>query len=351
MLPGVHRVRTPLASGFGEYWYAWRGGPRILSETAGTKAALALRVQKAAAKAAEAYHALRNQKPSGEGFVAGLLYAYQNSPEFAALAPRTLKDLRIYLAVIRDDLGDMPVKALEAKGARKVFMEWRARYADRPRTADHYMSALARLLSWARDNGHTAADPLARWTRLYDVDRSEIVWTLEEVEAVCANAEPELQRIILGAVWSGLRQGDLLRLAWADLDGEFIVRKTAKRKRTVRIPILPQLRAVLDACPKVCPLIFAKDGKPWNKNTLNKRFGLARAKALKLAPSIEGKRWHDMRGNFANYLIAAGLEDEAINRIMGWADGRAGAARRNYIGQGSVALASLERLKRFTANG
>lgn len=348
MLPGVHRVRVPLAQGFGEYWYAWRGGPRILAETAATKAALDRRVEKAAAKAAEAFHALREQKPSGEGFVAGLIYAYQNSPEFALLAARTRKDLRAHLSVIREDLGDMPVKALDAKGARKALMEWRARYAAKPRTADHYMGSLAWMLSWARDNGHTGADPLKGWTRLYEVDRSEIVWEPGEVEALCAVAEPELQRIILGAVWSGLRRGDLLRLTWADVKGDFIIRKTAKRRKTVRIPILPQLRAVLDATPKIGPVVFTKDGKPWNVNTLTKRFSLARARAVKLAPTIEGKRWHDMRGTFATFLTAAGLDTDAIAGIMGWATEAADDTRRSYVGQGSVALASLEKLKRFT---
>jgi integrase len=348
VLPGVHRVRAKLAKGVAEYWYAWRGGPRILSETAPTPGALTRKVEKAAAKAAETYQALRSQKPSADGFVAGLIYAFQASPEFANLAARTQADLRKHLSVIRDDLGDMPVKGLEAKDARKVLLRWRADYADKPRTADHYMSALAWLLTWARDNGHTNADPLSNWTRLYSVDRSEIVWEPTEIEALCAAAEPELQRLIMGAVWSGLRRGDLLKLTWSDVKADFIIRKTAKRKKTVRIPILPQLRAVIEASPKVAPVVFTKDGKPWNANTLSKRFALAREQAIKVAPTIEGKRWHDMRGSFATYLVAAGLDTSAIAEIMGWAPEQAEATKRSYIGQGSVALASLGKLKRFT---
>lgn len=42
MLPGVHRVRARLAgSQIAEYWYAWRGGPRILAVKARSDAELA----------------------------------------------------------------------------------------------------------------------------------------------------------------------------------------------------------------------------------------------------------------------------------------------------------------------
>jgi integrase len=340
-LPGVHRVRTKLASGCGEYWYAWRGGPRILSESAATPAALALKVNKAAVKAAAEYYRIKAEKPNANGFLAGLIYAWQASPQFKMLGERTAKDLRKHLSVIRDDLGDMPIKALPA--ARADILEWRDQYAAHPRTADHYMSALAGLLSWARDQGLTTADPIAKWPRLYRVDRSEIVWTAGEIEAVCAKAEPELARAILLAAWTGLRQGDLLKLAWADIQGDFIIRRTAKRGRVVRIPITPLAREALDACPKVSPLVLTKDGKPWKLSTLNKRFGIARR-----AAKVTGKRWHDLRGNFATMLVLAGVDTAGIAEVMGWAPDRADDIRRSYVGQGSVASIAHEKLKRFT---
>jgi integrase len=46
---------------------------------------------------------------------------------------------------------------------------------------------------------------------------------------------------------TGLREGDICQLRWSeiDLDGGWIARKTAKTGKSVRIPILPQIRGYL----------------------------------------------------------------------------------------------------------
>lgn len=348
-LKGVHRVRISLASSRAEYWYAWRGGPKILSESAPTDAALDRLVAAAAAKAGEAYHAAHAVRTAPmTGFLAGLIQMWKASPEFAKLGERDRADLHKHLAVVSRDLGTMPVAALRADGARKVLLDWRLRYQGTPRTADFYMTAIARLLAWARDNGETAADPLREWTRLYSVDRSDIVWTAEEIEAVCAaaEAEPELQRAILVAAYSGLRQGDLLRLTWTAIGKEVITRRTKKRNRVVDIPITATLRTVLDACPTGGLYVLTKDGKAWKASTLAKRWGIARAKAAKKLPSIVGKRWHDLRGTYATELVRSGVEDEKVDRIMGWKKGNSEQTRASYVTGDVVAHLAIARLKK-----
>jgi integrase len=57
-----------------------------------------------------------------------------------------------------------------------------------------------------------------RGGRLYESDRSEIVWTAEDIRAFCEVAAIELQAALLLALWTGQRQGDLLRLTWKDYD-------------------------------------------------------------------------------------------------------------------------------------
>lgn len=351
-LPGVHKVRVRLASGVGEYWYAWRGGPRILAESAPGEAALKVRVARASSAAGEAYHRLKTDRNSADGFLAGLIYAWQASPEFAGLGERTRRDIRKHLGVIRDGseakgapgLGSMPVNALEARRARLTLIEWRNHFAATPCTADQYMATLQQLLTWARDQGHTDANPLAKFPRLYRVDRSAVIWTPDEIEALCAKAEPELQRAILVAALSGLRQGDLLRLTWSDVGDKVITRTTAKRKRVVHVPITAELRKVLDACPKDTPYVLTKAGAPWKVSTLEKRFSIARK-----ACGLEGKRWHDLRGTYATLLAQAGVEVSAIARIMGWQKEAADDIVTRYVSGEVVALAAVRRLARFTS--
>jgi integrase len=83
-----------------------------------------------------------------------------------------------------------------------------------------------------------------RGGRLYDSDRSEIIWTAEDIKQFCAVASVELQAALLLALWTGQRQGDLLRLTWKDYDGSYIrMRQTKGRgrkgRRRVTIPAGP----------------------------------------------------------------------------------------------------------------
>lgn len=344
-LPGVHRVRVTLASGRAEYWYAWRGGPKILSESASTARLLDLKVKAAAGEAGRRYHEEHERRVEPvKGTIAGLVQQWKASEAFKAQGERTKADARKHLDVIVADLGDMRIRALEARRARKVLLDWRLRYKATPRTADHYMDALAKMLVWARDEGHTSADPLRRWKRLYSVDRSEIVWKAEEIEAVCAQAEPELQLAILLAAYSGLRQGDLLTLTWSSIGPKAITRRTRKKGRVVDVPITRTLRKILALCDQGSPYLLTKDGAPWKASTLAKRFSLARAAAAKACPSIKGKRWHDFRGTYATELARSGVDDAKIDQIMGWKPGSSSVTRASYVAGDVVAHLAIARL-------
>lgn len=362
-LHGVHRVRITLASGRAEYWYAWRGrgAPKILSESAVSDRVLDLKVAAAAEAAGRKYFELvKARKTPVAGTLgplirrwAGIEGELEGAPEFENLAYRTKKDLRRHLKVVEADLGALPLVALKSDGARKELIEWRNRYAETPRTADHYASALSQLLAWARDQGETSADPMREWPWIYRVDRSEIIWTAAEIETVCqaAEGEPELQRAILMAAYSGLRQSDLIALPWSSIDRAAgrITRRTKKRRRRVAdVPLTPELLRVIDATPEVGPIVLTKDGAPWKASTLQKRWRLARATAIEILPSIEGKRWHDLRGAFATLLVRSGTPDDDLDRIMGWEPGKASLTRASYVNVNVVADLAIERLRRFT---
>ena len=78
---------------------------------------------------------------------------------------------------------------------------------------------LARILSFAKDRGIIAVNPCERGGRLYSADRRDRVWTEQDIAALLATTSKELQLALMLAIWTGQRQGDLLRLAWSAYDG------------------------------------------------------------------------------------------------------------------------------------
>ena len=198
-LKGVHRVRVQLRTGqVREYYYAWRGGPRI-DGLAGTPEFVR--------QYQEAHAAIG--KPT-TGTLMSLIAEYKASAEYGQLAPSTVRAYVAYIKLIENDFGDLPLAALSDPRMRGEFKAWRDRFANTPRKADFAWSVLARILSFAKDRGLIAANPCKDGGRLYKADRTERVWQDDDVAKFLSQASQELALAMVLALWTGQRQGDLL---------------------------------------------------------------------------------------------------------------------------------------------
>jgi len=103
--------------------------------------------------------------------------------------------------------------------------------------ADYAFAVLARNLSWAYNRGLVPLNPCERPGRLYRAARSENVWTDADEATFYAKAPAHLHLALKLALWTGQRQGDLLRLTWAAYDGNHIRLRQRETKVPVHIPV------------------------------------------------------------------------------------------------------------------
>ena len=75
---------------------------------------------------------------------------------------------------------------------------------------------------------------LLRNAPVVSVAPTEIIWTADHIKKFCAVASHELQFALLLALWTGQRQGDLIRLTWMQYDGSKIRVKQGKGKKIGR---------------------------------------------------------------------------------------------------------------------
>jgi integrase len=205
----------------------------------------------------------------------------------------------------------MPIEALSAPEVRGEFKTWRDTMADTPRKADYAWTVLARLLSSAMDRGKIATNPCERGGRLYKADRSEVIWTEEHIKEFCSVASFELP------LWTGQRQGDLLRLTWNDYDFRSIRLRQKKGAKRVTIPVRDPLKSVLDAIRntdlKATTILTNSRGKPWTEDGFRTSWG----KAFDKSGIADDLHFHDLRGTAITRLALADCTIPEIAAITG----------------------------------
>ena len=115
------------------------------------------------------------------------------------------------------------------------------------------------------------------------------------------------------ALWTGQRQGDLLRLPWSAYDGESIRLKQSKTGERVPVPAGAPLKAILDAMPRRSPIILVNsEGRPWTPDGFRAWFFKARD-----AAGLKGLTFNDLRGTAVTRLALVGCTEAKIASITG----------------------------------
>ncbi len=242
------------------------------------------------------------------------MQGYQASSDFLERSERTREDYIRQIKIIEAEFMDFPLSALADRRTRGVFMAWRDRLAAKSRRqADYAWTVLARVLSWGIDRGLIADNPCARGGRLYRGSRADKIWTAEDESAFLQRAPAHLHLPLMLALWSGQRQGDLLRLRWSAYDGVHIRMRQSKGGVRVVIRVGAPLKKMLDTATKVGPLILTNsDGMPRTPDGFRASWG----KACKAA-GVVGVTFHDLRGTAVTRLAIAGCTEAEIATITG----------------------------------
>lgn len=91
-------------------------------------------------------------------------------------------------------------------------------------------------MSFAKDRGTIATNPCEKGGRLYAADRTDKLWGEAEIAALLAVASPDIRLALVLALWTGQRQGDLLRLPWSSYDGSHLRLRQSKTGRRIAMP-------------------------------------------------------------------------------------------------------------------
>lgn len=324
---GIHRVKRATRSGARFHFYAWRGGPKFW--TSGNRHPTEPEFFAALAEAVA--------RPKPDAYMTPQLVDDFLSSAEMPKGERTRADYRLWALRFAEAFKDDPARMFEEPEARGEVNEWRAKWKHSPRQYDYAGTVVTRILNWAwKDASKLRTHYCADFRKVYEADRSEIVWTPAQREAVIAVAPEWVQRILTAACETGLRPGDLVRLTRGQIEatpqGRRIRVRTNKRKRTATIPVTPEMSAVLDATPpdRMMILTNAKGG-PLNGRHANETLRYYRDKAGLTEEALGyALRLQDCRGTAATRLLNSDLSLAEIASHMGWSVRYAAAVIEHY---------------------
>ena len=334
-LKGVNVVRNPKS---GEvYHYAWRGkgAPRLKGKPGSLE------------YLASYQEAISTRRAPDGSKIRGLVSLYRTSPAFTGKADTTRRIWTRWLDRIVERFGDYRLGLFNHPDKiRPIIFKWRATYADRPRTADYAIQVLSAVLGFAVREGRLANNPCKAMGQLYAGDRSEIIWTDDDLAAFKAVARADVWAGVNLAAHTGLRADDLRALSWSHIGMDEIVIPTSKsgRRKEARVPLYAGLRNVLASIPKRSTTVLTgAGGRPLKDGPNGSDFRKTFAKAFPSSPDLH---FHDTRGTMATKLHAASLTPAEIAEVMAWDEATVTRIIRRYVGRKAATASIIRKLDR-----
>lgn len=215
--------------------------------------------------------------------------------------------------------GETPIGRI-TKGLVREYRGYR--HEGKPKLSDttinRDLEALRRILFFAVDEGLLTSNPLSRVPMAQERRKPRVVVSVEEEDKLLVAAAPHLRSIIIAALDSGMRRGELLTQRWEHIDFTRRIISVTHSKtaggEAREVPLTARLFAELEARKKDQGLAFTFDGEPIRQIKTAWKAAIRRAK-------LRYFRFHDLRHAFNTRLMEAGVIQEIRKALMGHSSG------------------------------
>lgn len=277
-----------------------------------------------------------------------LIRKYKASPEWAAFAKAThtqYNDIFNWLKPI-DELPLIQLDKAFLYGLRD-----RAMKAHKRGFANGVLKNLQALWNWGqrRDLCHGVNPVLGveRIKRPRNAPVKNRPWRPEELDTVLAAAPPPVRIAVALAAYAGLRESDVVRTTWAYYDGQAIETRQQKTGHPVWVPAHYRLREILDAAPRLSPvIIIGERGQPYTKDVLRTRFFRLIGKLKSEGKIGTGLSFHGLRHTLGTWLAEAGCDAQTIASILGQQTSAMAEHYSRTANRRGNATAAIEKLER-----
>jgi integrase len=209
-------------------------------------------------------------------------------------------------------LGDITMHAIEAYKIQRLEKV-------KPATVNRELVLMKHMFNLAIAWGKATANPVKGIRLLRETALPERILTREEITKVLAVCSDYFRPIVLTALHTGMRKGEILGLKWAqvDLEARVITILFSKSGRIRKIPINAVLYDVLIGLKEksVSEYVFTCRRTKLPPGEIRTAWLTTLRKS-----GIIHCRFHDLRHTFASHLVASGVDIVTVKELLGHAD-------------------------------
>ena len=222
----------------------------------------------------------------------------------------------------------------------------------KPGTVKRELEIIRRLFNLAKRDKKCFGDNPVTESGMVRVENQVMrILSYEEEEKLLKHSPAHLKPIIMTALNTGMRKGELLTLTWDAVDFHnniiTIHAQHSKSRKTKKIPINSPLRKALLEQKLVTQgsgyVFLTPNGGPYkHQNCLKRAFHTACKNA-----GTKGLRFHDLRHTAATRMVESGANIVAVSRILGHADLK---TTMRYVHPDDSLREAVENLGNFNTN-
>ncbi|MBZ0107860.1 MAG: site-specific integrase [Candidatus Scalindua rubra] len=294
------------------YWYDFRmNGVRYRKSTGKTKRR----------EAEEVLDSEREKAKAGESTISQKLKTYKLvdlAEEYLKWAERqrSYKDKRLCIRQLVEVFGNHDVKDLNTR----EIEQWQSRRLkyNKPSTVNRLLATLKHMVNKGTQWGMAGDGALkqVRNVKLVPENNRRLRFlSIEECQRLIACCHKDLKPIVIVALNTGMRRGEIFGLKWeqVDLKHGFILLDVTKNGERREIPINTTLEYLFKEIPHSVESVYVfagKTGKPLTD--IKTGFHTALRKA-----GISDFRFHDLRHTFSSQLVMAGIDLTSVKELLG----------------------------------
>lgn len=183
----------------------------------------------------------KRAKTSTEETLLQLIRLFDGSTTFADLSEDSRREYVWKLKRVEQKWGTVPAATFNDQDDADAFaadaLAWHQDLGKTSRrSADNLMSALCRVLSFAKEQRRIKIHPLATFKRLYKSDRADKTWDEELQQEFIRTARPAMKTAMILVRNTAMRAADIRKFPWSRYNGSQVQIRSQKTGKLLWIP-------------------------------------------------------------------------------------------------------------------